>query len=97
MPMVDGAGMGTRMGFTELVGDGGHCFGVAPNMEQTLLVAGVEANLVVNMTVHHWHRVQEIEGDLGDGSLLGGTMAGVDGMARVEEMVGTRVVSESSP
>ena len=51
MPVVDGAGVGTRMGSTELMGGGGHCFGVAPNVEQMLLVAGVEANLAVNMMV----------------------------------------------
>ena len=51
MPVVDGDGVGTRMGSTELVGGGGHHFGVAPNVEQMLLVAGVEANPVVNMMV----------------------------------------------
>ena len=38
-----------------------------------------------------------MEGNLGDGGPLGGTMVGVDGMVGVEGMVGTRVVLESSP
>ena len=37
-----------------------------------------------------------MRGDLGDGGLLGGTTAGVDGMTGVDRIVGTRVVSESS-
>ena len=36
-------------------------------------------------------------GDLGDGGLLGGMMAGVDEMAGIDRMVGTRVMSKSSP
>ena len=38
-----------------------------------------------------------MEGDLGDGGPLGGTMAGMEGTVGVERMVGTRVVLESSP
>ena len=56
-----------------------------------LRVVGVEANLAVNMMAPCQHGMQEIGGDLGDGGLLGGMMAGVDGM------VGIRVVSEYSP
>ena len=33
MPVVDEAGAGIGMGSTELVGGGGHRFGVAPNVE----------------------------------------------------------------
>ena len=36
-------------------------------------------------------------GDLGDGGPLGGMTVEVDGTAGVKGMVGTRVVSESSP
>ena len=56
-----------------------------------LLVVGVEANPAVNMMVPHQRRMWKMEGNLGDGGPLGGTMVGVDGM------VGTRVVLESSP
>ena len=64
---------------------------------------------MVNMIVPCQHRVQDMEGDLGDGGSLGGMivgvdemarvdgMAGVDGIAGVNGMVGTRVVSDSSP
>ena len=97
MPVVDGAGVGTRMGSTELMGGGGHCFGVASNVEQTLLVAGVKANPAVNMTASYQHRVWEMGGDLGDGGPLGGMTVGVDEMAGMDRMVGTRVVLESSP
>ena len=96
MPVVDEAGVGIGTGSTELMGGGGRCFGAAPSAEQMWLVAAVEANLVVNMMVPHWHRVWEIGGDLGDGSPLGDMMARVDGMAGVDRTVGTRVVSESS-
>ena len=58
---------------------------------------GVEASLAVNMMVPHQHRMQEMGGDLGDGGPLGGTTAGVDGMAGVEGMVRMRVALESSP
>ena len=109
MPVVDKAGVGIRMGSTELVGGGWYCFGVAPNAERIWLVVGVEANPAVNMTVPHQRRVQEMGGDLGNGGPLGGMivgvdemarvdgMAGVDGIAGVNGMVGTRVVSDSSP
>ena len=60
-------------------------------------MAGVEANPVVNMMAPCWHRMQEMEEDLGDGGPLGGMTAGVDGTAGMDRMVGTRVVSESSP
>ena len=91
MPVVDEAGAGIRMGSTESMEDGGHCFGVAPNAEQTWLVVGIEANPAVNMTLPHWHRMWKMRGDLEDGGPLGDTTAGVGGMA------GTRVVLESSP
>ena len=95
-PVLDGARAGIEMGSTELMGGGGCHFGVAPNVEQMLLVVEVEASLAVNMMAPCWCRVQEMGGDLGDGSLLGGTMAGVDGMIRVDGTVGIRVVSEST-
>ena len=91
MPVVDKVGAGIRVGFTVLVEGGGHHFGVVPNVEQIWLVVGVEANLAVNMMALCQCRVWEMEGDLGDGGLLDGTMVGVD------EMIGTRVVLESSP
>ena len=95
--MVDGVGAGIGMGSTGLAEGGGYHFGVSPNVEQTLLVVGVEASLVINMMAFLCHRMWEIWGDFGKGGPLGGMMAGVDGMAGVEGTVGTRVVSESSP
>ena len=62
-----------------------------------LLVAEVVASPAVNMMAFLWCRVLKMEGDLGEEDLLGGTTAKVDGMAGVEGMVETRVVSESSP
>ena len=97
MPVIDEAGVGIRMGSTESVGGRGCHFGVACNAEQMWLVMGVEANPVVNMMASYQCRVQKMGGDLGDGGLLGSTMAGMDGMAGVEGTVGMRVVSESSP
>ena len=58
---------------------------------------GVEANPAVNMMAPHRLRMWKMGGDLGDGGLLGGTMVGVDGIAGIDRMVGTRVVSASSP
>ena len=55
----------------------------------------VEANPVVNMTASCQCRVQAVGGYLGDGGLLGGTMAGVDGTIGVNETVGMEVASES--
>ena len=83
MPVVDEAGVGIRMGSMESAGGGGHPFGVAPNVEQTLLVVRIEANLAVNMMAPCQHRVQEMGGDLGDVGLLGGTTVGVDRMVDV--------------
>ena len=60
MLVADGVGVGTRMGSIEWVKGGGHCFGVAPNMEQMLLVVEVEASLVVNMTAFLHCRVWKI-------------------------------------
>ena len=80
------------MGSTRLVEGEGHHFGVAPSVEQTLLVVGEEASTVVNMMAFLCCKVQEgIQGDWGKGGLLGGMMLGVDGM------VGMRVASEPSP
>ena len=59
MLLDDEAGVGIKMGSTRLVEDGGHHFGVTPNVEQTLLVAGEEASPVANMTAFFHHRVQE--------------------------------------
>ena len=97
MPVVDKAGAGIRMDFTKSVGGGGCHFGVAPNMEQMWLVAGVEANPVVNITVPCWCRMWEMGGELGDEGLLGDMMVEMDGMAGVDKMVGMRVILESSP
>ena len=97
MPGIDEARAGIRMSSIELVGGEGHHFGAASNVEQMLLVAGVEANLAVNMMAPCQHRMWEMGGDLGDGGLLGGMMVGVDGTAGVDGMVRMRVVSESSP
>ena len=96
MPVVEEAEVGIRMGSTESARDGGCHFGVAPSAEQTLLVVGIEANLVVNMMAPHWCKMQEMRGDLGDGGLLGGMTAEVDGMTGVNGTVGMRVVSEFS-
>ena len=60
MLVADGVGVGTRMGSIGWVKGRGHCFGVAPNMEQMLLVVGVEASLVVNMMAFLYHRVWKI-------------------------------------
>ena len=55
MLVNDGVRVGTRRGSTELLEVGGHCLGVAPNIEQTLLVIGEEANPAVNIMafLHH--------------------------------------------
>ena len=45
MPVIDEVGAGIGMGSTELAGGGGCRFGVAPSVEQILLVVGIEANL----------------------------------------------------
>ena len=94
--VVDEAGVEIRIDFTGLVEGGGCRFGVVSNVERTWLVVGVEASLVVNMMISCQHRVQEMEGDLREEGLLGSIMVGVDGMAGVERMVGTRVVLEFS-
>ena len=56
---------------------------------------GEEASPAVNMMVLHCCRVQErMQGDLGEEGPLGGTMAGVWGMSRVDRTVEMRMVSE---
>ena len=97
MLVADGVGVGIGTGFIGLVEGRGHCFGVTPNVEQILLVARVEASLAVNMMVFLYHRVWEMWGDLGEGDLLGGMTVGVDGTARIEGVVETRVALEFSP
>ena len=59
MLVDNGVGVETGTGSTGSVGDEGLHFGVAPNVEQTLLVAGKEASLVANMTVFLCHRYKE--------------------------------------
>ena len=53
MPVIDEVGVGIGMGSIESVGGGGHCFGVASNVERMLLVAGIEASPAVNMIAPH--------------------------------------------
>ena len=57
MLVDDGVGVGARTGSTGSVEGRGHHFGVAPNVERTLLVAEKEASLVANMIVFLHHKV----------------------------------------
>ena len=59
MLVGSGVGVGIRTGFIGLMEGEGHHFGVAPNVEQTLLVVEEEANLAANMTVFFLHRRHE--------------------------------------
>ena len=59
MLVDNGVGVGTGTGSIGSVRGEGLHFGVAPNMEQTLLVAGKEASLAANTTVFLCHMYKE--------------------------------------